>query len=103
VQASLCVTKKTKQVQSKFTLQQQQKQGTGRFPARTWHKQEENTHGSSAGYAIYVVMSWDRFLTLLTMFFLHNNDGKAGRGQPNQQGKNVTGNVIRKSCLRIAR
>jgi hypothetical protein len=27
-------------------------------------------------------MSWDRFLALLTMFHLNNNDVKAARGQP---------------------
>jgi hypothetical protein len=43
--------------------------------------------GPSAGYAIYVLMSWDRFLALLVMFLLNNNDAMAGRGQPYQQGK----------------
>jgi hypothetical protein len=41
-----------KNTQSKFTLQQQQqqlKQGTGSFPARTWRRQKENMHGPSAG------------------------------------------------------
>ena len=33
-------------------------------------------------YAASVGMSWDRFLALLTMFHLNNNDAKAARGQP---------------------
>ena len=33
-------------------------------------------------YAASVGMSWDRFLYLLTMFHLNNNDAKAARCQP---------------------
>jgi len=33
-------------------------------------------------YAASVAMSQDRFLTLLTMFHLNNNNAKAARGQP---------------------
>ena len=33
-------------------------------------------------FAVSVGMSWDRFLTLLTMFHMNNNDAKAARGHP---------------------
>jgi hypothetical protein len=52
--------------------------------------------GPSAGYAVYVLMSWGRFRAMLTMFLPNNNNAKAGRRQPNQQGNNVTGNFMQK-------